>query len=278
MEYIYYLNEGRIVFSGTYEEFIKTEWYKRMKVKQNEIEKISENKDEQSVNKTKKKKVRKMSIEGGNKIAFIEKGKVVEEESAVKGGIKFSLYKKLLYTMGYKSYLLPLFVLIFSLFWQGFQVISNYWLTKWTGKLEDKTNNENKKTKREIQDAVLYYYIIYCLIGSFSIFFLFIKEFLLTRAILNISSLLHSDMIKHLIRAPINLFHDKVPLGRIINVLNFDLERCKVIIKIYGNMVRGIASFLASGCICWYYNKYSLYFIPILIIICVYFYRLYQGY
>ena len=52
-------------------------------------------------------------------------------------------------------------------------------------------------------------------------------------------------MIKQIIRAPINLFHDVVPLGRIINVLNFDLERCKVIVKYYGNIVRGIASLIA---------------------------------
>ena len=77
-------------------------------------------------------------------------------------------------------------------------------------------------------------------------------------------------MIKQVIRAPINLFHDIVPLGRIINVLNFDLDRCKVIVKLYCNIVRGFASLVASGCICWYYNKYSLYFIPVLISVCFY--------
>ena len=270
MEYIYYLNEGSIVFSGTYDEFIKTDWYKRMKLNETQLLKINPNKDEKNKAMLIKKSERKISIETNNIKAFIAKGKVVVEESANKGGIEFQLYTKLLYFMGNKSYLLPIFVLIFSLFWQGLQVMGNQWLTKWNEKIGDKNIFENKKSKREYQHAVLYYYIIYCLIGSFSIFFLFNKEFLLTRAIIYISSLLHNDMIKHLIRAPINKFHNRVPLGRIINVLNFDLERCKVIVKIYGNMMRGIASFLASACICWYYNKYSLYFIPILIIICVY--------
>ena len=272
MEYIYYINEGKIVFSGTYNEFINTKWYKKMTNKEaTHIEKILENSDTKlTVHKWKRLPTRKMSIEGG-KISFIEKGKVVEEESTQKGGIKFVLYKKLLYTMGNKSYILPLFVFIFSLSWQGLQVLSNYWLTKWTWKVENKNFDEkNKNTKREVNHAILYYYIIYCLIGAFSLFFLFIKEFLLTRAILNISTLLHNDMIKQVIRAPINLFHDIVPLGRIINVLNFDLDRCKVIVKYYGNIVRGIASLIASGCICWYYNKYSLYFIPVLIGVCIY--------
>ena len=272
MEYIYYINEGKIVFSGTYNEFINTKWYKKMTNKEStHIEKILENSDTKlTVHKWKRLPSRKLSIEG-NKVAFIEKGKVVVEESTQKGGFKFSLYKKLFYTMGNKSYLLPLFILIFSLSWQGLQVMSNYWLTQWTWKIENKNfDKKNKNTKRELHNAILYYYIIYCLIGSFSLFFLFLKEFLITRALINISSILHNDMVKQIIRAPINLFHDIVPLGRIINVLNFDLERCKQIVKYYGNIVRGIASLIASGLICWYYNKYSLYFIPVLIIFCIY--------
>ena len=271
MEYIYYINEGKIVFSGTYNEFINTKWYKKMTNKEStHIEKMLENSDTKlTVHKWKRLPSRKMSVQG-EKVAFIEKGKVVEEESTQKGGIKFSLYKQLLYTMGNKSYILPLFVFIFSLSWQGLQVLSNYWLTQWTWRIENKNFKESPNTKRELHHAILYYYIIYCLIGAFSLFFLFIKEFLLTRAILNISTLLHNDMIKQVIRAPINLFHDIVPIGRIINVLNFDLDRCKVIVKYYGNIVRGIASLVASGFICWYYNKYSLYFIPILIGACIY--------
>ena len=271
MEYIYYINEGKIVFSGTYNEFINTKWYKKMTNKEaTHIEKILENSDTKlTVHKWKRIATKKMTVEGG-KVAYIEKGKVVEEESTQKGGIKFSLYKKLLYTMGNKSYILPIFVFIFSLSWQGLQVLSNYWLTQWTWEVENNNFIEDKNTKREKHHAIIYYYIIYCLIGAFSLFFLFVKEFLLTRAILNISTLLHNDMIKQVIRAPINLFHDIVPLGRIINVLNFDLDRCKVIVKYYGNIVRGIASLTASGCICWYYNKYSLYFIPVLICVCIY--------
>ena len=269
MEYIYYINEGKIVFSGTYNEFINTKWYKKMTSKESShIEKILENSDTKlTVHKWKRLPSRKLSVEGGNKVAFIEKGKVVVEESTQKGGFKFTLYKKFFYATGNKSYILPLCILIFSLSWQGLQVMSNYWLTQWSWNFE---NKNSESTKRQLHNRILFYYIIYCLIGSFSLFFLFLKEFLLTRAIINVSTIIHNDIIKQIIRAPINLFHDVVPLGRIINVLNFDLERCKQIVKYYGNIVRGIASLVASGCICWYYNKYSLYFIPVLIGFCIY--------
>jgi ABC-type multidrug transport system fused ATPase/permease subunit len=214
------------------------------------IEKILENSDTKlTVHKWKRLPSRKLSVEGGNKVAFIEKGKVVVEESTQKGGFKFSLYKKFFYATGNKSYILPLCILIFSLSWQGLQVMSNYWLTQWSWNFE---NKNSESTKRQLHNRILFYYIIYCLIGSFSLFFLFLKEFLLTRAIINVSTIIHNDIIKQIIRAPINLFHDVVPLGRIINVLNFDLERCKQIVKYYGNIVRGIASLVASGCICWY--------------------------
>ncbi len=120
------------------------------------IEKILENSDTKlTVHKWKRLPSRKMSVQR-EKVALIEKGKVVEEESTQKGGIKFSLYLKLLYTMGNNSYILPLFVFIFSLSWQGLQVLSNYWLTKWTWKVENKNFNENQNTKRERYHAILY--------------------------------------------------------------------------------------------------------------------------
>ena len=58
--------------------------------------------------------------------------------------------------MGNKSYILPFFVLIFSLSWQGLQVLSNYWLTQWTWKVENKNFNKNQNTKRERYHAILY--------------------------------------------------------------------------------------------------------------------------
>ncbi len=61
-----------------------------------------------------------------------------------------------MYTMGNKSYILPFFVLIFSLSWQGLQVLSDCWLTQWNWKVENKNFNENQNTKRERYHAILY--------------------------------------------------------------------------------------------------------------------------
>jgi ABC-type multidrug transport system fused ATPase/permease subunit len=165
MEYIYFINQGKIVFSGTYEEFIKTEWYKKMISKETtNLQKVlGDNMENVARNKIRKKSTRKLSIEG-DKGAFIEKGKVVNEESIQKGGIKFTLFKKLFYIMGNKSYILPLFVFIFSLSWQGLQVISNHWLTLWTKKVVNKKFDDSQNTKTQLSQAIIYYYVIYCLI------------------------------------------------------------------------------------------------------------------
>ncbi|MGN1058697.1 MAG: hypothetical protein ACI4Q7_05035, partial [Candidatus Avelusimicrobium sp.] len=59
---------------------------------------------------------------------------------------------------------------------------------------------------------------------------LFLKDFLISRATLNINKSLHNIMLHPLIKAPINLFHDTIPIGQILNRLTHDLEKAKEVI------------------------------------------------
>ena len=158
-------------------------------------------------------------------------------------------------------HIIPSIIILFlSILWQIFQVINNYWLTKWS----DANIKDANLYKHE--NSNLYFYLVYCMIGLLSLLFLFLREFLLTRGNILVSKILHNKMVKRIMKAPVNTFHDVIPLGQIINILNNDLEKCRQIVKFYGFITRGISQLISSLIICYIFNKYSIIFVPMLFI------------
>ena len=72
-------------------------------------------------------------------------------------------------------------------------------------------------------------------------------------------------MLHPLIKAPINLFHDTIPIGQILNRLTHDLENAKLVIKIGGNFLKGTCTLIGAIVVCCQYNKYCLILSPLLI-------------
>ena len=265
MDRIIVLDKGKIIFDGNYKEFCSSDIYDKMiknEEKENKKKYIEKKNFKNDNNKSYKIKYQSDSdIVSKSSIVNLKKGKLIVDEKQNIGHIKLSLFLSFFRKMGKDSLLIPFIILMITFIWQLFQVINNYWLTKWS---ETKITNKDMKTFKK--DSNLYFFIIYCLIGFVSLFFLFLREFLLSRSNITVNRILHNDMIIRILKAPINLFHDVVPLGQIINILNFDLEKCKNINKFYGFISRGLATLLSSLIICYFYNKYSIVCIPILFI------------
>ena len=76
-------------------------------------------------------------------------------------------------------------------------------------------------------------------------------------------------MINVLVRAPINLFHDIVPLGQILNRLTKDTELIEGIIKTVNNAIKILFTIVANIGLCYLYNKYVLYASPFLFLACL---------
>ena len=77
---------------------------------------------------------------------------------------------------------------------------------------------------------------------------------------------IHEEMIYKLVKAPINLFHDIVPLGQIINHLTRDIEMVQGIVPQVNFFFKLIFSLLSALGLCYIYNKATLFFSPIIII------------
>ena len=90
---------------------------------------------------------------------------------------------------------------------------ADFWLAHWSNVSGDDDEHSNT-----------YYYGIYTAMGIFSSLSLFAQTLLMFLEGNKLSKKLHTDMFSRVIRAPLNLFFDRVPLGRLINRFAADLD------------------------------------------------------
>lgn len=141
-------------------------------------------------------------------------------------------------------------ITIIMLLWAINKFSSDMWIAYWS----ESTNQDfNKK---------ILFFLIYSAIGIGSSLFIFFRILLLSFGTVKLSRLLHKDMITHLIKAPINLFHDIIPRSQLFNRLSTDLENLQDIMSTVGNMLVALYSVLSAIIICSIYDLYSLLFIP----------------
>jgi len=175
----------------------------------------------------------------------------VEEDKEV-GSVKWSVYFSYLKMMG--GYCI-FFILIFLIaLWQTMRLFSDLYLTYWT-------QHQSKETNFD-------FYWKYGSISLASCFFVSFRLCILYSGSLKTSRRLHKDMLIKLVRAPINLFHDKIPKGQILNRISKDLSSIdSYTCYMYGNLIVYLFCFLGAISICSYMNIWSLVFLPFILIV-----------
>ena len=110
---------------------------------------------------------------------------------------------------------------------------------------------------------------------NFSIFFYisvgtiilnFVIRFITTRITLYSMKIVHRKMIFRLVKAPINLFHDVVPVGQILNRLTRDVGIIQSIIRTVNSFIKLLFSLASCMIICYIYNKTIIYMSPLIVI------------
>ena len=237
---IIYLKKGKIMFCGSYQELIKSNIYQVLLDEysnENNLESHTSSKD--LSNKLIKENSQILSM--GHEKERIIKGRLIKDEELTWGSINKNLYIKFVLIMGGFSFFS--IIIFISAMIQACSLGSNIWLMKWSSSGGD--NN-------------LYSFLVYAEIDLFSLFFLFLKEFLFSVAMLRMNKTLHNKMLNKVIHAPINLFHDIVPIGQIVNRLTFDLDKCKAISKLLNLVLRSFFMLITSIVVCFHYNSFSL--------------------
>ena len=237
---IIYLKNGKIMFCGNYQELIKSNIYQKLLDEYTDKSDLEKHKLEKVIPKSyKEHHVRSLSF--GIDKEKIMKGRLIKDEEMNEGSINKKLYINFIMIMGGFSFFTLLVIISATI--QAFSLGGNIWLMQWSS-----GENENN----------LYSFLVYAQIDLFSLFFLFLKEFLFSVALLRMNKKLHNKMLNKLIHAPINLFHDIVPIGQIINRLTSDLDKTRAISKLLNLILRSFFMLITSIVVCFHYNSLSL--------------------
>jgi len=300
------MENGRIKFQGSFNEFISKykEDYTNIQSHQKENE-VKEEEEKKEVEKIQRRNSRKKSFQlsdesimkanelikkSSNKRQKTEETREVSSKNLnenlelvnlaklKRGRISLSVYKTYISLQG--GIFIFIFLIILTIFCVFIESYRTIYITHWSRSLKDlnntninnnnindNVNNNNNKNifSKEFKEHLLnfQYYIKISLTGIFLNFFV---EFLVTRITIHSLRELHETMIAKLLRAPINLFHDLVPIGQILNRLTKDITIVQRIIKDYNFFLRTCFKLIASAYICYLFNKYTIIASPLLVI------------
>lgn len=252
---ILWLSEGEIAYNGNFEGLENEKIYKEFTkdLKNLVISKKNENERKKSIDDVIEE------IDEKEKIQEIHR--ITSDEDQEVGDVKAKIFIKYFDYMGGNCLLVSIFLIMFL--WQGLKGFSDIYLAEWT-KITDQTQEEKWIS-----------FAIYAGFALSSCILIYLRVFILGQGTLRLAHLLHKDMIYSLIKAPINLFHDSNPKGRILNRLSKDLENMDYCMFTVGSLLVALFSVIGAIVICALYMIYTLAAIPVLFILGAIFYRYY---
>ena len=281
---IIYLEKGKIIFNGDYKEF--NEKFGVKNLVESDIEESKYNEEEKKV----RKYIRKYSNVNEEDNNENEKDKKKEEfnisnkslnkktnkynfennplrllEKAKKGKtIDWAIYNDYVKLQGgYLIFLFLIALITVSKIIDSYRKTFMNSLSKTVSQIERDKKNDNHMTNLQKN------YSTYVKISFLGIFLNFFVEFIITRTTVHSLRKIHEDMISKLVRAPINLFHDIVPIGQILNRVTQDIVPVQGIIRTVNFFIRIVFSLITSIGLCYIYNKTTIITSPILILICI---------
>jgi len=250
MDRIVYMKQGRIEWTGTYQEVQNQPFYSELAKTTGFSKALSGDINESSMDAKEENKFKKKE---DDKVV-----KLIKEEEQSRGGIKYTVYLDYFRYMGGICYMITVFIIM--CLWQLNKGGSDLWLAYWS---EDK----NQERSKDDPKYKWIFFGIFSGLGLLSVFFMFLRIIMLTKGVVRLGRTVHRDMIERLIKAPINLFHETVPRGQIYNRLSKDLDHMNFSMWALGDLLISLLSVIGSFILCGIYDTYSLLYMPIAFIV-----------
>lgn len=283
---IVYMKDGEIIWEGSFSEFVHQPFSKNYKLNTRNTQIALKNSEKLKVrNSTLIEDNARMSLnymsntsnllENENDISnlnifrvstanFNNEGNLInnepqknvirttQDEEVLRGGIQRSVIKKAVYYLGgYKLLSMLAFVVIQ---WQLSKNGAALWMFYWGDHQSPEYNLE--------------YFIVYASFGVAGAILTFFKNKFISANLATTSKNLHLDMVYHLVRAPLNRFHDITPKGQIINRLSRDINTIEDnFFQTYSSLVAFTTAFIYGVVMCSIYQPFCLILIPMLGII-----------
>ena len=284
---IIYMDKGKIIFDGNFNEFVKKfgqEYEIQVKEKKDKKEKeeienkrAADRKRSRRLSKADKKvimnELKKMTDKTDNEKEIIQKSMENPLSIKAKKG-KISLSSYLIYIKVQGGFIVFILLIIFILSSRICEAYRQLFVTSWSKSEQEINHIKEKGMNIKKHYSHFYRYIGISFIG---IILNFLIEFVITRTTLHSLKTLHETMVYKLLRAPINLFHDLVPIGQILNRLTKDIDLVQTIIVIVTAFLKSLICLFVSIYICYMFNSIILILSPILLIISILLTNYYIG-
>ncbi|XP_071043193.1 multidrug resistance-associated protein 1 isoform X2 [Parasteatoda tepidariorum] len=176
-----------------------------------------------------------------SKKSVVEKPKtgtrLTEKEGMEVGSVKASVYVDYMKSYGYWNTFWTILSYTLS---TAFSLGSSLWLSAWSADATDPVKSVDTKL-RDLRLGV------YGGLGGGEIVFTIVTALLMNLACLRASTILHNDMLNHIMHAPMSFF-DTTPLGRLLNRFSKDIDTADVTIRFNIRMLL-IMSFRTLGAV-----------------------------
>lgn len=205
MDQIVVIDQGTISSQGTYKELISnggkfSEFLKEHQKGSESFNTLEESKTDDATKKIDSKL----------------EDKLIEEEHAEDGQVKWPIYVKYLKSF---SYLWLTLMLVSSIVSHLALVGTDYWLALWSNDKPIPSNSTDHRNDSLRNERLT----VYGILGFIQNIFFFVNWIFLANGTVRSSIKLHRELLKRIMRSPMRFF-DTTPLGRIVNRFSKDID------------------------------------------------------
>ena len=209
---VFYISHGEIKYIGKPDELEKQDFYQEFKIAK-ERKKNQDNSNNANNNKKNEEIINDINEK---EIQIAQKEEIVitsEQNDGEK--LSFKLFMRFIEYSGGIIYLIILGLC--NIIWQANQIYREYYLVMWSSKKSITESENNQK---------MIYFVLMTIPGIIAEYF---RQYFMVKGYMKYNIKMHDLLIKNLINAPINLFHDIVPRGNIINRLGKELNHSSIL-------------------------------------------------
>ena len=238
---IYYIKQGQIQFTGEPKDIENQQFYQEFKAAQ-ENRQHEKTEDDHHEKKEEKERTQENQI--------VKKGEINQKDGEK---ISFKLFMSFIIYSGGIIFLVQLAVT--NIIWQVSQIYREYYLAMWSSQKNITRSENNRK---------IVYFLLMTIPGIVAVYY---RQLYMIIGYVEYNVKMHDTLIQKLINAPVNLFHDIIPRGNILNRLSKELDNSNVLSLAVSGTLRVIFQLIGSIIVCTLFNIYTFPLIVFLIII-----------
>ena len=260
---IIHLEKGKITFCGNYEK------YKEYDKKNPKYDNNKDNSDKNNKNKNNSKNIYKddkINNEDTNYNNIITYYKNANDYLNSVSRSKISGKTYLFYIKLQGGFIIFIILTIFIIIVKGMELYRSTIIPRLAKSYKEISKTlKNLGKNKEFMSELKKNFNLFLKISIGTMIINFLIRFTVTRISIYAMRNIHRKMISRLIKAPINLFHDVVPVGQILNRLTQDIEIIQNIIRTVNSFIKLLFTLATCMIICYIYNKTILILSPIIV-------------